>query len=866
MVDATASFPPRRGDTSDAFELKVRRSRLALFFEQLWPRLWLVISVVALFLVASLGGLWALLDPLVHKFVLAMFGLALVAAAVFAARVPWPSREAAIRRIELRSGLPHRPATSYEDNLTINRNDPATQAIWQAHRSRLSELVRRLRVGRPSPRTDRRDPFAVRALLMLAVVMLLGLVGDSARDRVMAAFRFGPPMTAAEARLDAWVTPPAYTARPPLLLADGARGGLLLAGSDGKPLEVPENSVVVARTSGKGAVQLELEVRGEGSADKSSQRIKVEPKKDEAPSDVSEVRYTLRRSGEVRVFGAGSELVKWSFVVIPDKAPKITMTRPPEISRRGSIKTFYKMEDDYGIASADLVFERLEPDSGDPRTAWAREENELKGPRLPYDRPPALTLRQPSLRAKDKETWSFHELASHPWTGMRARMTLVVKDHAGNVGHSQTIEMTVPERRFFRPLARAVIEQRRLLAEDSRYRLRVVRSLDALTYEPAGFIDDRSVFLGLRSARHRLVRDKSREGISSVREHLWHIALRIEDGRSLSDAERRLRELQEQLSRAIQNGASQEEIQRLMQELRQALNQYLQELARQGQNMPQMDQNQLGQNQMMSQQDLERMMNQLENMLRQGSREMAQEMLSQLRDLLDRLQRGQMGQMGQMGQGQGQQMMQMLDQMGDMIRRQQQLQDDTFGEQRRQRGPGQQGEGQDGQQGQRDGQGQGQGNSPGDLARRQGQLRDQLGRLRDGLRRFGQQAPGQFDGAAEAMENSRRALERGDLETATREEGRALEQLRQGAQQMAEQMMRQMGRQFGRGPNGEVPRDPLGRPQRSEGPDLGTTVKVPDEIDVQRAREIMEELRRRLGEQNRPTLELDYIERLLRRF
>jgi hypothetical protein len=41
---------------------------------------------------------------------------------------------------------------------------------------------------------------------------------------------------------------------------------------------------------------------------------------------------------------------------------------------------------------------------------------------------------------------------------------------------------------------------------------------------------------------------------------------------------------------------------------------------------------------------------------------------------------------------------------------------------------------------------------------------------------------------------------------------------------------------------------------------------VPDEIDVQRAREIMEELRRRLGEQNRPTLELDYIERLLRRF
>ena len=36
--------------------------------------------------------------------------------------------------------------------------------------------------------------------------------------------------------------------------------------------------------------------------------------------------------------------------------------------------------------------------------------------------------------------------------------------------------------------------------------------------------------------------------------------------------------------------------------------------------------------------------------------------------------------------------------------------------------------------------------------------------------------------------------------------------------------------------------DPLGRPLRNEGPDLGTSVKVPDEIDIQRAREILEEL------------------------
>ena len=73
----------------------------------------------------------------------------------------------------------------------------------------------------------------------------------------------------------------------------------------------------------------------------------------------------------------------------------------------------------------------------------------------------------------------------------------------------------------------------------------------------------------------------------------------------------------------------------------------------------------------------------------------------------------------------------------------------------------------------------------------------------------------------------------------------------------------------GQGPmmqRGYANEDPLGRPRRTEGPDLGTSVRVPDEIDTQRAREILEELRRRLSDPTRPRLELDYLERLLERF
>jgi hypothetical protein len=72
----------------------------------------------------------------------------------------------------------------------------------------------------------------------------------------------------------------------------------------------------------------------------------------------------------------------------------------------------------------------------------------------------------------------------------------------------------------------------------------------------------------------------------------------------------------------------------------------------------------------------------------------------------------------------------------------------------------------------------------------------------------------------------------------------------------------QPGQQAGPGRNNGQ-RDPLGRPQRTEGPDLGQNVEVPDEIDVERARRILEAIRNRLGERTRPRYELDYLERLL---
>jgi hypothetical protein len=175
------------------------------------------------------------------------------------------------------------------------------------------------------------------------------------------------------------------------------------------------------------------------------------------------------------------------------------------------------------------------------------------------------------------------------------------------------------------------------------------------------------------------------------------------------------------------------------------------------------------------------------------------------------------------------------------------------------------------------------------LRQNQQALREQLKKLLEEMRKRGQmgqgppqpgqgQQPGQDPGeglgqADSAMGDAEGQLGEGNADGAVDSQGRALEALRRGAQSLAQQM--QQGQQGPGGP-GQPGRtgqsranndtDPLGRPLRGRDYGDDVTVKVPGEIDVQRARRILEELRKRFADPARPQLELDYIERLLKDF
>jgi hypothetical protein len=135
----------------------------------------------------------------------------------------------------------------------------------------------------------------------------------------------------------------------------------------------------------------------------------------------------------------------------------------------------------------------------------------------------------------------------------------------------------------------------------------------------------------------------------------------------------------------------------------------------------------------------------------------------------------------------------------------------------------------------------------------------------------GQGAPDEaLDRAERSMGEARDALESGDADGALQNQVEALDALREGARDLAQRQQGQPGQsdRAGReGPSGDVrDEDPFGRPTATDGPLDGDSVRVPDGSVMKRARELMDEIRRRAGERTRPPAELDYLDRLLDRF
>ena len=341
---------------------------------------------------------------------------------------------------------------------------------------------------------------------------------------------------------------------------------------------------------------------------------------------------------------------------------------------------------------------------------------------------------------------------------------------------------------------------------------------------------------------------------------MWAMALQIEDG-NVSQAEQALRQAQDALRQALERGASDEELKKLMDNLRAAMDKFLQALAEEMRKNPQQLSRPLDRNtKTLSQQDLKSMMDRLEQMARSGNKDAAKQLLDQLQSMLENLQTARPGAQGEEGDDDmnvGARRTRRHDPQAAAIARQ-----DLQGRSGHAARPP--------AQSARPGQAAIRRSAPGpagpegpaqQAARavaparpRQSASRARRAKARRVRKGQGEGEMGELGGAGEAMGEAEGELGEGDADGAVDSQGRALEAMRKGAQGLAQQMQQQgMGQGPGQpGRNGrqraEQNTDPLGRPMRGREYGDDVTVKVPGEIDAQRARRILEELRKRFGE------------------
>jgi uncharacterized protein (TIGR02302 family) len=830
------------------------RAALALWWELLWPGLVPILCVIAVFVAFSWIGLIAALPYWARLAVIGLFSAALLAALLPLARIVPPARGDRLRRIDRDSGARHGLASVWADRLGTGRDDGATRSLWDAHRRRVRAALAGARVGWPRPGMVERDRYALRTgpLLLLAAAYFAS--GPDRLEKIAGALDPHPLAgTSVEARIDGWIDPPAYTRMPPMVI------DFTKAPNGEISQRAPFGSMLVLRWPERAGVNVKP------TAGFST------PTKPTVSAGVSETRWRLTEDSSMLLTAGGREL-RLSVASIPDEPPSIRIIGEPKTNIRGTVTLSYEGTDDYGIAS-------VETRIGDPKWRGKRVAGRM------LVEPPSAKLTPPSIRPGAQPTRDTFDLSSHPWAGTDVTLKLAAKDDAGQEGESEAVTLTLPEHPFTKPLARALVEQRRKLALDADTRPQVQEALYALLIAPEKFMPQPGIYISLHSIAGRLASAATDDALVGVVSDLWELALVIE-GSGPTRALDQLRAAEKALKDALANGASKEEIEQRMAELRQALDKYMRELADRARENPNTKQSDRSAR-MMTQRDLQQLLDKLDDLAKNGDREMAQRMLDQLQNLLDNLQTAEGDKDGDDDQQLSQEE-RALDEMSELLRKELELRDDTqSADRQRQAGkkpgqkPGQQGQG--GQDQAQQGQSSGQ-DGLGGLSDRQKRLRQRLQELGKKLDGMGSDEAGNSLGdAGREMQDAESALGQGDPSGATGAEGRAIEALRKGMNALSDQLAQQQQQQGGQ--QGQAGRgrgrsrmlgggvDPLGRgvdraDEEAEdgsgnGQPYGRNNGLKGNVG-ERARQILDELRRRLGDPSRAQEELDYIERLLK--
>ena len=818
-------------------ERKRQMARAVMLAEQAVMPLVLALSILALFLSLGWFGLFRLMPDMLRWAVVFALTFGFIHALTPLFRLRPADRMEADRFLERRNGLVHQPV-QVQDDQPANPS-PFAEALWARHQAAMKARLSSLETGLPEPDIAARDRLGLRAVPALLVVIAFAFSYSGQSGRLIDAFvSHAAPEERPGLRIDAWITPPTYTGRAPVTLSQAGTG------DDRPAVSVPQFSELTVRVSGSADLMKDAPAVSFAKTGEESSALVLPPRADEkeaaATAGARALVYQLKLTtgGTLETNG-----LRFPIDIVADRAPEIDFDGAPRRSVNGALEIRFKGSDDHGIASAVAEIRPIAPDPA------AR-------PLFPS---PDIRLDVNQRNAKTVKGLTSRNLTEHPLANSRVVVTLVATDGAGQTGRSAPREMTLPGRNFNEPLAAAVAEERQVFALDIRRLGQAVALAEALLVRADETIPNLKHFLLIRSGLARMKLARTEADLKDTADHLWEIALGIEDG-ELSLAEKRLRDAQQALKEALENKASDAEIDKLMAELRKAMDEFLKTMAERAQKPKPGDERQAAQNVLRSE-DFQRMLDQIENLARSGNREAAEKMLSDMQRMMNNLQTARRPEDQAPSP-----MREEMDKLGKLLSEQQKLLDETYKldqalKDQMMQGEmpmddeSQNGEPEDQGQDQQQGQGEPQQGPTADelrqqlqaLKERQEQLSKELGQMTGRMKELGAKPGPGFGDAEREMKGAGKALGDGESEQALGNQGRALEALRKGAREMMSQMQGQGGSSAPGGQQaGKEGRDPLGRKREPGGESNDNDVKVPDEIEVQRAREILDAIRKKL--------------------
>ncbi|MBL6778563.1 MAG: DUF4175 domain-containing protein [Rhodobacteraceae bacterium] len=752
-----------------------------------------------------------------------------------------PRLEEAFRRLD--RSLPARPLQGLRDYQRLGASDPISKEMWHAHQLRLEGEARKARPVPPDLSLSTRDPYGLRftALFLFTLGLIFGSVWNLSNLQSSASSR--NPAVLDVAQWEGWITPPSYSSLPTLYLNDL---------TDDPDLSLLKGSRIEVRLYGEVGTYILSET--------TSARTSELP-----PASEPLQTFDVVQAGEINI--AGPVGARWSVYLSPDYPPNLSWDGRFETDFYGESTFSFSASDDYGVSDGQATIS-IDLENLDRRYGLSAQPRDA-APIL-LDLPMPLNGDRLDFTSKMVEDFS-----RSTWSNLPVKIKLEARDAIDQVGHSEEVSTRLPGRKFFDPLAAALVEQRRDLLWSDENAPRVANILRAISHKREAVFRKETNYLRLRfiitrleATYHNRLLDKRRDELADA---LWDLAMSIEDDDGLEDALERMRRAQERLSQAMKNGASPEEIAELMRELKRANEDYMRQLSReaarnQDQNRQQPSE---GDAMTLSQNNLQDMMDRIQKLMEEGRMAEAQQALDELQEMMENMQIAQ-GEGGEGSPGD-----QATEGLSETLREQQRLSDEAFRQLQDQTGrEGQQ----SGQSGETDRSGQSEGDenaSEQGLAERQGDLRGQLGNQRDALSELdgggGENTQQSLEDAEEAMRRAEEALEEGDFSGALDRQAEAMENLREG--------LRNLSRSLAQGENAPTEeggtsasrqrsqqQDPLGRMTGNGASQSNENSDLSAQDMARRAQELLEEIRRRSGERQRPEDERSYLRKLLEKF